>query len=428
MSNGTTRTSERLSELMHRATPPHSLQEHLEGRARLIASVEKLRGGGGRAARVALTLGVAAAAAAGAVLVTRRSVPKPVAWHVEGATVEAQGYVSVPPASPAGRASDIPLDAHLVFDDGSEVSLAPGSRGRVEGTSPTGAEVVLEQGRAEVHVQHRDRTAWTIDAGPYSVHVTGTEFLVAWAADAETLDVWMRSGRVVVTGPLLEDELTLSAGKHLTASVRDRSSRIDGSPEPSSAALPVAPTVASPDPASSVTSGATPGMHEADMVPPASKSSPASASWSRRVAAGDYAGVVRDAESQGLNRVVSSRPLADLRALGDAARYAGRADVAKRAYETLRDRFPSTPEARTAAFLLGRVEEEQEHAIGEALRWYDTYFEEAPTGALAADALGRKMILVSRSQGRDAARSLAQRYLERFPSGTYSAAARDLTP
>jgi hypothetical protein len=102
--------------------------------------------------------------------------------------------------------------------------------------------------------------------------------------------------------------------------------------------------------------------------------------------------------------------------------------VAKRAYTTLRERFPTSPEARTAAFLLGRVEEEQEHAIGEALRWYDRYFAEAPAGAFAGDALGRKMILISRSQGRDAARSLAQRYLERFPSGTYSAAARDLAP
>jgi hypothetical protein len=421
MSNVTTDTSERLGELMRHATPPHSLQEHLEGRARLIASVERMRGSRGRRALVGL--GVAAAAAAIAVVFFRRP-PQPLSWHVEDATVEAQGYVSVPVTA---------ANARLVFDDGSEVSLAPGSRGRVEATSPMGAEVVLEQGRAQVHVQHRDRTAWTIDAGPYAVRVTGTEFLVSWAADVETLDVWMRSGRVVVNGPLLGDELTLSAGKHLTARVRDRTSSVDGAPEPADAVLRV-PAVTEVAPA--VAAGSGPSMDDAIRVAhepevasfPAGKLPSSAVGWPRRVAAGDYALVVHEAESEGIGHAMSTRPLGDLRALGDAARYASRSDVAKRAYTTLRERFPSSPEARTAAFLLGRVEEEQEHAIGEALRWYDTYVAEAPAGAFAGDALGRKMILVSRAQGRDAARSLAQRYLDRFPSGTYSAAAHDLAP
>ena len=52
----------------------------------------------------------------------------------------------------------------------------------------------------------------------------------------------------------------------------------------------------------------------------------------------------------------------------------------------------------------------------------------APGGAFAGDALGRKMVLVSKSQGRDAARPLATRYLQRFPGGPYAAAARDLAP
>jgi len=370
MSNVTTGISERLGELLRGATPLHSRQEHLEGRARLIASVERMRGSRGRQALVGL--GVVAAAAAAAIVFFRPPQPKPLSWHVEEATVEAQGYVSVPMTS---------QDARLVFDDGSEVSLAPGSRGRVEATSPTGAEVVLEQGRAQVHVRHRDRTAWTIDAGPYAVRVTGTEFLVSWAADVETLDVWMRSGRVVVNGPALGDDLTLSAGKHLTAKVRDRTSRIDAAPEPSGAVLPGAPAV-TPEVAPRAV-----GAPEA-ASPAAGKLPSAAGGWPKRVAEGDYALVVQEAETQGIRHVMSTRPLVDLLALGDAARYLGRSDVAKRAYTTLRERFASSPEARTAAFLLGRVEEEQEHAIGEALGWYDTYFAEAPAGALAGDALG----------------------------------------
>jgi len=84
--------------------------------------------------------------------------------------------------------------------------------------------------------------------------------------------------------------------------------------------------------------------------------------------------------------------------------------------------------ARTAAFLLGRVAEEQDHSLADALRWYDRYLAEAPGGAYAGDALGRKMVLVSTAQGRDSARPLAERYLARFPGGPYAAAARDLAP
>jgi FecR-like protein len=411
MSNSTGTTSVRLGELMNRATPPHSLQEHLEGRARLIASVERMRGAR-RGVAIAAIAGVTAVAA-GLFLLGPHSRARSLAWHVENATVEAQGYISVSPAASSAR---------LEFDDGSEVSLAPGARGRVQATSPTGAEVVLEQGRASVHVQHRDRTAWTIDAGPYAVHVTGTDFVVSWAADVETLDVWMRSGRVVVTGPTLGDELALTAGKHLVAKLHERTTRIDGSPEPSEAQAPL--------PVPPVLPIAAPAVERPSETASPSAARPAAAgpSWSTRVSAGGYAGVVDDAESDGMSRVLALRPLADLRALGDAARYAGRADIAKRAYTAIRERFASSPDARMAAFLLGRVAEEEEHATGEALRWYDTYVLEAPGGALAGDALGRKMVLVSRAQGRDAARSLAQRYLESFPGGTYSAAARDLVP
>ena len=135
-----------------------------------------------------------------------------IAWHVEGADVGAHGYVSITPAGPA---------ADLVFDDGSDVTLVPGSRGRVAATTATGAEVVLEQGRARVRVKHREKTAWTIDAGPYAVRVTGTELLVAWAADAETLDVWMQSGTASVAGPVVGEGLALAAGQHVTARVRE---------------------------------------------------------------------------------------------------------------------------------------------------------------------------------------------------------------
>src|SRR5580704_13601284 len=215
------RRLEKVGELMREATPAASLQQHLEGRARLIASVEKMR----RPSRPkpALVAFAFAAAVAASVLIVMRvrsgHEGSPIAWHLENGAASAQGYVAIPPTAPSAR---------LVFDDGSDVALAPGSRGRVAATTPVGAEVVLEQGRAKVHVQHRERTRWMVDAGPFAVKVTGTEFFVAWAADAGTLDVWMKAGRVEVTGPVLGDALTLSAGQHLQARLHEGTAQIDG--------------------------------------------------------------------------------------------------------------------------------------------------------------------------------------------------------
>jgi hypothetical protein len=149
-------------------------------------------------------------------------------------------------------------------------------------------------------------------------------------------------------------------------------------------------------------------------------------SWSKLVAVGDFARVLQAAEAEGVGHAVKTRPLADLRALGDAARYANNASTAKRTYSSLRSRFAAGTEARTAAFLLGRFAEEQDRSVDDAIRWYDTYLTEAASGEFAGDALGRKMLLVAQSQGRDAAKSLAERYLQRFPGGPYEAAAHDL--
>jgi hypothetical protein len=137
--------------------------------------------------------------------------------------------------------------------------------------------------------------------------------------------------------------------------------------------------------------------------------------------------VVHQAQAD-VDRALASRSLADLRALGDAARYVDSSSLAERAYLAIRDRFRSTSDARAAAFLLGRVAEEQRHDDRDAVRWYDTYVTESAKGPYAGDALGRKMLLVSESSGRDSARPFATEYLRRFPEGPYSTAAHHLAP
>ncbi len=58
-----------------------------------------------------------------------------------------------------------------------------------------------------------------------------------------------------------------------------------------------------------------------------------------------------------------------------------------------------------------------------ALHWYDRYLEEAPNGAYAAEALGRRMIALRELYGTAAARPVAEAYVHRFPRGSYAGAA-----
>jgi hypothetical protein len=150
-------------------------------------------------------------------------------------------------------------------------------------------------------------------------------------------------------------------------------------------------------------------------------------SWTQRVAAGDFRGVLAEADQRGLESTLGQSALADLVALADAARYAGRSDVAHRALTAQRERFAGSNAARTAAFLLGRLADTREGQPAAAIGWYDRYLAETPGGEFASEALGRKLVVVQRVSGAASARPIAQEYLRRFPQGPYAAKARELT-
>jgi hypothetical protein len=133
--------------------------------------------------------------------------------------------------------------------------------------------------------------------------------------------------------------------------------------------------------------------------------------------------VLSEAQARGIDSVLGSGSLDDLVALADAARYAGRGDLAQRALQSVRSRFASSPAARTAAFLLGRMAEGG--APSAAIGWYDRYLAEAPGGAFASEALGRKMLLL-RTSSPAQARAVAKQYLKSFPKGGYAQVARDI--
>jgi TolA-binding protein len=98
--------------------------------------------------------------------------------------------------------------------------------------------------------------------------------------------------------------------------------------------------------------------------------------------------------------------------------------LARRVLLTHRARFPGTLRAKEASFLLGRLAEGHGGHVADALTWYDRYLQEAPSGAYAAEAMGRMMIVLDRQQRIDEARAVAATYLRRFPQGIYARAAR----
>jgi hypothetical protein len=61
-----------------------------------------------------------------------------------------------------------------------------------------------------------------------------------------------------------------------------------------------------------------------------------------------------------------------------------------------------------------------------AVAWYDRYLAEAPGGALAAEALGRRMVAIKAASGKDAARAAADDYLRRYPEGAFAAQAHEI--
>lgn len=148
------------------------------------------------------------------------------------------------------------------------------------------------------------------------------------------------------------------------------------------------------------------------------------ASWHELVVHADFLEVVKQAEARGLGPSIDETPLAELAALADAARYLGKGDLAHRALVAERARFSSSPEAQSAAFLLGRLDEAR--APREAVGWYNRYLAESPGGSLVGEALGRKMLTLEKTSGASGARAAAEEYLRRFPGGPFADAAGEI--
>jgi len=385
--------AERLWELARRAGDGAVTEEvHQRGKERLLTTLAAARVLPARRPWLLMAAGVFALALL-AVVLMRPWVRAPLTYTVDG--VADRGYVA-PDAE----------HATVSFSDGTVLRVEPSARARVADVHARGARILLERGSAHIAVVPRPGAEWRIEAGPYAIEVTGTAFSVSWSPDEQRLRVEMESGSVVVRGALARDGVSVHAGERLIAEGGElRIEAIAAQAREQEESAPSASARAVPLP------------------PPASSSAAVTKSWSQRIAAGEFAVVLREAEARGIGSVLASGALADLVALADAARYMKRADVARRALEAQRNRFAGTREAATAAFLLGRMADEA-GAPDRAISLYDAHLAEG--GAFATEALGRKMLAEQRAGRLDAARATARLYLQRYPKGAHARAAEQL--
>ncbi|HYQ46711.1 MAG TPA: FecR domain-containing protein [Polyangiaceae bacterium] len=350
------------------------------------------------------------------------------AYRIEGGTVLAGGYLR-----DAGNGG-----IRLFFEEGTKVELLPGARGRLRPVDAEGTRVVLDQGSATFNVARSKERRWLVEAGPFSVAVKGTLFMVSWDPQHERFELRLQHGSVVVSGPIAGGDIELRAGQRLLVDLPKQETLI--SEEPGASAT--APT-GQPPPSSSAgndSSALAPApvasLQPSTLAPGTSSSSAAAAvssaskperksSWADHLAHGRWDRILEEVEQRGVDATLESAPSEELFALADAARYRRRTDLARAALLAQRRRFPGSARSVDATFLLGRVEESRDRA--QALGWYDEYLERAATGTYSAEAWGRKMVLTNELKGRASARPIAEEYLRRFPNGSYAGAARALT-
>ncbi|WP_433936187.1 FecR domain-containing protein [Sorangium cellulosum] len=347
-------------------------------------------------------------------------------YEVEGGAVQQDGSVH----------ADTSSRPKVRFSDGTEVQLAEMARAHIVSVNEQGARVALDRGEVHARVVHRSEAQWLFDAGPFLVTVTGTAFALSWTPEDERLDLRLENGAVVVSGPLSGEPIAMRAGQWLT--LRRRTGEVllrdldlqqgalqQGAPQQGAEASP-APAPSPPDRAEEPSAAPVPGAPGAAADPTAA--APAAEprrDWAGKLAAGKLDVIVDEAQRRGLDASLAESSNEELSALADAARYTRRNDIARRALLAQRRRFPATQRGKEAAFQLGRLAETQEGGAA-ALAWFETYLKEAPQGAYASEALGRKMVIVQRLHGDAQAETVARAYLRRFPGGTYARAARAL--
>ena len=302
----------------------------------------------------------------------------------------------------------------LAFSDGSRVELGARAEIALSKLAPEQAHLELASGHVDATIRKGTGRAWTLGAGPYSVHVVGTAFSVDWDAESRFFAVKVREGKVLVTGgELRAGGVLLGAGERVERQ-----------------GPPVAPAAAAPLPRAQQLE--TP---PASLEPPSPRATASGAAvpssdddFRAQAARGNYAAAMAAARRAGFERLTRELSAKDLLLLANTARYANSTPEARSALLELRERFSGSPSAAHAALLLASQAEDHDKGSREAERWLRIFLTESPRGELAASARARLLATLLKRGARTEAEQVARDYLRFHPNGQHVAQARAVLP
>jgi ferric-dicitrate binding protein FerR (iron transport regulator) len=183
-------------------------EHHEHGKQRLLATLrQRHQRRGAPRRRLLLVAGALVLSVSGAAFAWRQHIGSRLSYDVTGGMLSDSGYVR----------SSGPSGARLSFSDGTRVDLQDGARARIAAVDSHGARIAIENGHAALSVAQRPAATWFVDAGPFVIHVTGTQFDVDWSSYDDTLSVDLHEGSLIVSGPPAPAGVLLRAGQRLTA-------------------------------------------------------------------------------------------------------------------------------------------------------------------------------------------------------------------
>ena len=328
-------------------------------------------------------------------------------YRVDNQDPPSGGYILAPQTA----------ESLLAFSDGSKVRLAARARGRVVEVSSRGARFALDAGKVSVDIVQRPRAQWIFEAGPFRVNVHGTSFTIAWNPVDAVFEVRLISGAISVASPVAGPEIQMRAGQTLRVSLRDQSSTMGD--DERRARVPVADRRALPHPLRS----SRPGLRPAGPAGAAALVAPRLDGRALGKQGGRHRRRRRSPRSDVGARARRQRgPLGagQCRPICGPA-CAGRPSSERPSTGAFRRRIgrgkrPSCWAACTTGIQIRLKPSDGTIAISSkrTMAW------------VSADALGRKMTLLERSNRRAEALAVAREYLRRSPRGTYANAARAL--
>lgn len=289
--------------------------------------------------------------------------------------------------------ADSKITTHRLAD-GSSLSLQAGGRGRLDQRADLGTRFDLHEGTASFHVRKQKGQPFSVVAGEYRVIVIGTRFTTSYVPPRD-LSVTVDEGAVQVQLPGRSAPVTVDAGETLQVEGREFALRKKNGNEISESA-----------------------GKEANRKEKGAVDALGVASWQQLYHEGKYKEACEDARAPSLITLRAQLGATELMDLGSALRLCGDSQGAMSTLQSLRQRYPSSPQAHDALFLIGRI-----HAtLGQsaaAISHLEKYLAASGGGRFAAEALGRLIELHEAGGNQAKARDFATRYLQMAPQGPY---------